>query len=246
MSLRRKVMPSMRGISRSSVRTSGLRWTMRSRATKGSGAAPTTSISGSFASSREKIWRPPAESSTTRTRVTAPPCYLALRLLQPRSLLPPTHAQRQVDAVAVLVHHRARGGGGGQRALVLLARHLAHPRQSQAAGLLAEQLDDEGAGDHVQHLTHRVAVVPGGRGAPLVLSQQVRRHHRRETRRDRQDELRPLRPDEGEPRLDHAALERRRLTRVLGEDEGGLLQRAAERLGQELPGDFSGHGGPPS
>src|SRR3990172_592904 len=164
MSLRRKVMPSMRGISRSSVRTSGLRWTMRSRATKGSGAAPTTSISGSFASSREKIWRTTAESSTTRTRVTAPPCYLALRLLQPRSLLPPTHAQRQVDAVAVLVHHRARGGGGGQRALVLLARHLAHPRQSQAAGLLAEQLDDEGAGDHVQHLTHPVAVVPGACG----------------------------------------------------------------------------------
>ncbi len=47
MILRRKVMPSMFGISTSSVTTSGFSVLMRSRAIYGSPAVPTTSISGS-------------------------------------------------------------------------------------------------------------------------------------------------------------------------------------------------------
>ena len=47
MILRRKVMPSMRGISTSSVMTSGTSLAMRAAATNGSEAMPSTSISGS-------------------------------------------------------------------------------------------------------------------------------------------------------------------------------------------------------
>ncbi len=45
--LRRKVSPSMRGISTSSVSTSGLSWRIISRATWASLAQPTTSMPGS-------------------------------------------------------------------------------------------------------------------------------------------------------------------------------------------------------
>ena len=67
MSFRRKVMPSMRGISTSRVTTSGLRATILSLATKGSGAVPMTSIAGSRASSVENTFLTTAESSTMRT-----------------------------------------------------------------------------------------------------------------------------------------------------------------------------------
>ncbi len=65
----RKSSPSIRGISTSSVRTSGLCCLIKSRATKGSGATATTSISGcplmiSFIKPRTN-----AESSTHKTRI---------------------------------------------------------------------------------------------------------------------------------------------------------------------------------
>src|SRR4051794_10568424 len=59
----------MRGISISSVRTSGARARILSRATYGSGAAPTISISGSSLSASARIFRTIAESSTIRTRI---------------------------------------------------------------------------------------------------------------------------------------------------------------------------------
>ena len=54
--LRRKLMPSMRGISMSSVSTSGSRRRIMSRATNGSPAPPTTSMSGSpFSASLKQL-----------------------------------------------------------------------------------------------------------------------------------------------------------------------------------------------
>jgi hypothetical protein len=68
-SLRRKVMPSMRGISTSSVITSGTSSWMRRAATNGSDATPMISISGSSASTLHSACRTEAESSITRTRI---------------------------------------------------------------------------------------------------------------------------------------------------------------------------------
>src|SRR5688572_15376944 len=65
----RNVMPSMRGISTSSVMTSGLRLLMRSRAAYGSLAVPTTSISRERVSIAVRSLRTSAESSTTRTLI---------------------------------------------------------------------------------------------------------------------------------------------------------------------------------
>jgi hypothetical protein len=65
----RKVRPSIRGISRSSVRTSGRSSMMRSRAAKGSAAVPTTSMPGSALRASVRILRTMAESSITRTRM---------------------------------------------------------------------------------------------------------------------------------------------------------------------------------
>src|SRR5688572_23587622 len=63
----RKVMPSMRGISTSSVMTSGLRLLIFSRAAYGSLAVPTTWMSGARMSIALRSLRTRAESSTTRT-----------------------------------------------------------------------------------------------------------------------------------------------------------------------------------
>src|SRR4051812_40082369 len=68
-SLLRKVRPSMRGISISSVSTSGWSARILSRATYGSGAVPATSMSGSPESASDRILRTMAESSTISTRV---------------------------------------------------------------------------------------------------------------------------------------------------------------------------------
>ncbi len=64
----KKVSPSMRGISMSSVITSGACSRMRSAATKGSPAVPITSISGSLPSNSLSVCRTTAESSTINTR----------------------------------------------------------------------------------------------------------------------------------------------------------------------------------
>ena len=65
----RNVRPSMRGISISSVITSGTCSRIRSAATKGSEAVPMISISGSLESTSLRVWRTTAESSTIRTRI---------------------------------------------------------------------------------------------------------------------------------------------------------------------------------
>jgi len=70
-SLPRKSMPSMRGISTSSVITSGFSSRIISRAISGSAAAPTHSMSGSRLMISASRLRTSAESSTTTTRVLA-------------------------------------------------------------------------------------------------------------------------------------------------------------------------------
>src|SRR5882757_1845690 len=65
--LRRNARPSMRGISTSRVSTSGFSNLILSRATYGSGAVPTTSMSGSEFKISVSSWRMTAESSTTIT-----------------------------------------------------------------------------------------------------------------------------------------------------------------------------------
>ena len=65
----RNVSPSMRGISISSVITSGTCSCIRSAATKGSPAVPMTSIEGSLDKISLNVWRTNAESSTIRTRI---------------------------------------------------------------------------------------------------------------------------------------------------------------------------------
>ena len=67
-SLRRNVSPSMRGISMSSVTTSGSCCRIRSRAMNGSAAVPTTSRSRSSRIASASIFRTMAESSTISTR----------------------------------------------------------------------------------------------------------------------------------------------------------------------------------
>src|SRR6202162_1249011 len=69
MRLRRNARPSMRGISTSSVSTSGLSDLIFSRATYGSGAVPTTSMPGSELRISVNSRRMTAESSTTKTRI---------------------------------------------------------------------------------------------------------------------------------------------------------------------------------
>jgi hypothetical protein len=70
-SLDKKSMPSMRGISMSSVRTSGFKLRIISRAMSGSLAAPTHSISGCWLMISVSKLRTSAESSTTNTVVFA-------------------------------------------------------------------------------------------------------------------------------------------------------------------------------
>src|SRR5689334_8709673 len=67
--LSRKSRPSIRGISISSVRTSGFRLRIISRAMSGSGAAPTASMSGCRLMISEITLRISAESSMTSTRI---------------------------------------------------------------------------------------------------------------------------------------------------------------------------------
>ena len=69
MILARKSMPSMRGISTSSVITSGFSARIISRAISGSAAAPTHSMSLWRLMIAERRLRTSAESSTTTTRV---------------------------------------------------------------------------------------------------------------------------------------------------------------------------------
>ncbi len=72
MSLRRKVRPSMRGISTSSTITSGHSLAMCVIAKTGSAAAPMTLMARSAASLCVKTWRTTAESSTISTRMGLP------------------------------------------------------------------------------------------------------------------------------------------------------------------------------
>ena len=80
-------MPSMRGISTSSVMTSGLRLRIISRATYGSLAAPMHSMSAWRLTISVSRLRTSAESSTTTTRVFA--MFVSLPADQNRSIEPP-------------------------------------------------------------------------------------------------------------------------------------------------------------
>ena len=71
MILRRKVMPSMRGISTSRTMTSGTSSLMRCAAMNGSPAVAMTSMSGAASMIEHSVWRTEAELSTTRTRIFA-------------------------------------------------------------------------------------------------------------------------------------------------------------------------------
>ena len=75
MSFSRKASPSILGISTSRVRTSGLSALIFSLATRGSGAVPTTSRSGSRLMISERSDRTRAESSMIRTLIGI--CFLA-------------------------------------------------------------------------------------------------------------------------------------------------------------------------
>ena len=72
----------MRGISTSSVSTSGLVSLMRSRAMNGSLAVPTTSMSGAAFRISTRIWRTSAESSMTSTLI-----FLVAMILRPQASL---------------------------------------------------------------------------------------------------------------------------------------------------------------
>ncbi|MCY1291590.1 hypothetical protein D9M70_407840 [compost metagenome] len=78
----RKSRPSMRGISTSSVSTSGFRRLIRSRATSGSGAVPTTSMSGWLLMISVIRLRISAESSTQSTLILAAVIGIRARLGQ--------------------------------------------------------------------------------------------------------------------------------------------------------------------
>jgi len=67
MILRRKEMPSMRGISISTISTSGQSFRILSMAKSGSAAVAMTSIPAAFSSACETTWRTSAESSTIIT-----------------------------------------------------------------------------------------------------------------------------------------------------------------------------------
>ena len=93
----RKVSPSMRGISISSVITSGTCSAMRSAATKGSLAVPITSISGSDESTSHSVCRTTAESSTISTRIFGEfttSASLFVSALSVMTLMPRARSQR--------------------------------------------------------------------------------------------------------------------------------------------------------
>ncbi len=69
MILRRKVSPSIRGISRSRMMTSGTSSWMRRAAMNGSAAVPSTVMSGAASRMPTKVCRTEAESSTISTRI---------------------------------------------------------------------------------------------------------------------------------------------------------------------------------
>ncbi|MHC2736348.1 hypothetical protein ACVMFA_002109 [Bradyrhizobium liaoningense] len=101
MILRRKVMPSMRGISRSRMMTSGSSFSSRLAATNGSDAVAITSISGSSLKIVSRIWRTDAESSTISTRTFSLGILVALRLDLENgwlNLLQPRHGTVNIDS----------------------------------------------------------------------------------------------------------------------------------------------------
>ena len=96
-SFSRKSRPSIFGISTSSVSTSGLVCLISSRATSGSGAVPTTSISGWLLTISAITLRISAESSTISTLIFIYFPFQAIRafthdLCQNKSTDPPTGA----------------------------------------------------------------------------------------------------------------------------------------------------------
>jgi hypothetical protein len=156
-SLARKSMPSMRGISTSSVITSGLRLRIISRATSGSAAAPMHSMSGWRLMISASRPRTSAESSTTTTRVfcimTQSSRMRVLRGCQNRSTEPPELATGAAFAgCGALLRLPARRCWSGQALDHGLAagRQEAHLARVDVQHVLADHRDAFGA-QVVQH-----------------------------------------------------------------------------------------------
>src|SRR6185437_12776055 len=199
----RKVRPSMRGISTSSVSTSGSSCLIFSRAISGSAAVPTTSMPGSQASMVDINLRTRAESSTTSTRTLsiahlghAGPSPKTMARSMPRR----RPASEQLDLtlyrivcqtleVAALVGHQrhvvaaaqlAHAHPAAQREKLHLARvHVAqvlgHQRQPFGGDVAAHEVDVALA--HVAHLRQHAASAehlhPEVRALPAGLQHRV-------------------------------------------------------------------------
>src|SRR5690606_10794677 len=141
----RKEMPSMFGISTSSVSTSGFSSLIMVRAISGSGAAPTTSISGSLASAEVSSWRISALSSTTRTLIFLPATAL------PSSDLAMDVAAQQLeplgDAEQILRMADIEEAAGHQQVGVAV--------EQRALGVLVEIDHHIAAEDHIEGAFHR-------------------------------------------------------------------------------------------
>src|SRR3954471_11080037 len=143
----RNASPSMRGISISSVSTSGLSVLIMSRATNGFGAAPTTSIEGSLASISDRSCRTKAESSTTSTRIlliTASKQFdgaghrLGLNLRLVRSLV--AHENLSLGRLQLQQHHPAGGREIVNPARQVPAQMMGRDRQLLRAQIVLDEV----------------------------------------------------------------------------------------------------------
>src|SRR5579863_8154329 len=121
----RNVSPSIRGISMSSVMTSGTCWLMRSAATNGSDAVPITSICESAERTSLRDWRTTAESSTISTRI-----FLAL-------IIPASHSGYRPE-----IHHSSVRLGNQPDELDVSVAGV-------EANLSPKRATHAGGGDHV-------------------------------------------------------------------------------------------------
>ena len=143
-SLRRKVMPSMRGISTSSMITSGSSFWMRRAATNGSDAVPITAISGSL------------------------PSIVGQRLAHDRRVVDDQHLHRRLHGArrnTVLADRAQRQIHAGERFRMAQeqeaagAQVLAQPLQHRMLGRLVEIDQHVAAEDHVEVAVDWVALI---------------------------------------------------------------------------------------
>src|SRR5690348_10088026 len=217
MILRRKVMPSMRGISTSSVMTSGTSFWIRLAAAKGSVAVPTTSISLSPPRMSAMVCRTEAESSTTKTRILR----LAPLTVFLRSSFVPQHRRGHG------LHLGEVAPGGGFR---MAEEEIAAGPEMGAEALenvvlgLAVEVDEDVAAENDIH-------VPAGWIVRLHQVEPAEAHQAAQLGYD------PRRPPRRIPRSHHVALAQRgghRLQHLLGVDaKHRLLQNFGADIGAE-------------